>query len=71
MNGLPIIGANIVEKGTTNGIITDMDGNFQLETAGNATLQISYIGYVAQSIPVGKQTNLTITLKENFRISMK
>ncbi len=67
VNGLPIIGANIVEKGTTNGIITDMDGNFQLETAGNATLQISYIGYVAQSIPVGKQTNLTITLKEDFQ----
>ncbi|WP_288733282.1 TonB-dependent receptor [uncultured Parabacteroides sp.] len=67
VNGLPIIGANIVEKGTTNGIITDMDGNFQLETAGNATLQISYIGYVAQSIPVGKQANLTITLKEDFQ----
>lgn len=67
VNGLPIIGANIVEKGTTNGIITDMDGNFQLETVGNATLQISYIGYVAQSIPVGKQTNLTITLKEDFQ----
>lgn len=67
VNGLPIIGANIVEKGTTNGIITDMDGNFQLETVGNATLQISYIGYVTQSIPVGKQTNLTITLKEDFQ----
>ena len=67
VNGLPIIGANIVEKGTTNGIITDMDGKFQLQTVGNATLQISYIGYVTQSIPVGKQTNLTITLKEDFQ----
>lgn len=67
VNGQPIIGANIVEKGTTNGIITDMDGHFQLETAADATLQISYIGYVAQSIPIGKQTTLTITLKEDFQ----
>ena len=66
-DGLPIIGANIVEKGTTNGIITDMDGRFQLETAGNAILQVSYIGYVAQNIPVGKQSDLTVILKEDYQ----
>ena len=43
--GEPIIGANIVEKGTTNGIITDINGNFSLMVSENAILQISYIGY--------------------------
>lgn len=41
----PIAGANVVEKGTTNGTITDMDGNFTLEVASNAILVVSYIGY--------------------------
>lgn len=66
-DGLPIIGANIVEKGTTNGIITDMDGYFQLETASNAVLQVSYIGYVPQTVSVGKQSNVTIKLLEDFQ----
>lgn len=48
-NGDPIIGANILEKGTTNGTISDMDGNFEL-TIDNATLQVSYIGYLPQTI---------------------
>lgn len=43
--GESIIGANIMEKGTTNGTITDFDGNFSLNVAANAVLQISYIGY--------------------------
>lgn len=42
--GLPVIGANILEKGTTNGTITDMDGNFTLTVSDNATLLVSYIG---------------------------
>lgn len=44
-----------------------MDGRFQLETAGNAILQVSYIGYVAQNIPVGKQSDLTVILKEDYQ----
>ena len=47
-NGEPIIGANVSEKGTTNGIITDLDGKFTLNVASGATLVISYIGYQSQ-----------------------
>lgn len=66
-DGLPVIGANIVEKGTTNGIITDIDGYFKLETAPNAVLQVSYIGYVPQTVSVTKQSNITIKLLEDFQ----
>ena len=44
----PIAGANVVEKGTTNGTITDMDGNFSLEVSPNSILVVSYIGYKDQ-----------------------
>ena len=44
-DGEPIIGANVIEKGTTNGTVTDIDGNFSLQVEENALLQISYIGY--------------------------
>jgi TonB-linked SusC/RagA family outer membrane protein len=63
--GEPVIGANVVEKGTTNGVITDVEGKFSLNVSENAVLQISYIGYVSQEIPVGNQTNLTIRLAED------
>ena len=65
-SGEPVIGANIVEKGTTNGITTDVDGNFTLTVGGNdAVLKVSYIGYAAQEVPVGNQSRLTITLRED------
>ena len=57
-NGEPIVGANIVEKGPTNGTITDMDGNFTLEVSENSLLVVSYIGYIAQEISVGNQKNI-------------
>lgn len=63
--GLPVIGANIVVKGTQNGTITDMDGNFSLTVPANTTLKISYIGYVDQYISVGNQAILSIKLKED------
>ena len=50
--GIPVIGANVVEKGTANGTITDIDGKFTLEVSGNATLQVSYIGYNTQELSV-------------------
>jgi len=62
----PIIGANIVEKGTTNGSITNMDGEFSLSVSDHAILQISYIGYTNQEIHVKDQTTLNIVLKEDF-----
>ena len=64
-NGEPIIGANVVVKGTTNGTITDIDGNFTLEAPGNAQLAISYIGYEAQEVAVNNRSQLSITLGED------
>lgn len=65
--GEPVIGANVTEKGTTNGMITDLDGNFSLTVQKNATLVISYIGYVTQEIAIKGKTNLNITLKEDSK----
>ena len=61
----PIAGANVVEKGTTNGTITDMDGNFSLEVAPNSILIVSFIGYKEQQIPVNSQKTVTIKLTED------
>ena len=54
----PIAGANVVEKGTTNGIITDMDGNYTLSVPQGAVIQFSYIGYVTKEITVDSQQNI-------------
>ena len=61
----PIIGANIVEKGTTNGTVTDIDGKFTLEVPENVVIQISYIGYNTQEISAKGKTTLNIMLKED------
>ena len=61
----PIIGTNVIEKGTTNGVITDIDGNFSLDVPENAILQISYIGYVSQEIAVKDKQVFRIMLKED------
>lgn len=62
---VPIIGANIVVKGTTNGTITDIDGHFSLEVNKGTVLQVSYIGYQTQEITVGDKNHLSIILKED------
>lgn len=65
----PIPGANIVIKGTTNGIITDTDGNYTLEDVPtNAILQVSFMGYLSQEIKVGDQSVIDILLKENTQL---
>lgn len=66
-NGEPIIGANVVEKGTTNGTITDIDGKFALEVNENSILLISFIGYTSQEIKIekGSSSILNITLQED------
>lgn len=66
--GEPIIGANILVKGTNDGTITDIDGNFSLEAPDGAILHISYIGYADQEMKVGGQKNLRITLRENTKV---
>ena len=63
--GEPIIGASVLEKGTTNGIITDFDGNFTLSVEPGATLVVSYIGYLTQEIKVTPGQTLNIILKED------
>lgn len=61
--GEPVIGANILVKGTNNGVITDPDGRFNLKISqANAILVVSYIGYLSQEIPVGSQRTFTIVL---------
>ena len=57
-----------MEKGTTNGTITDFDGNFVLTVSENAVLQISYIGYKTQEIPVANKTKLNITMEEDTEV---
>lgn len=65
-NGEPVIGASILEKGTSNGTITDIDGNFSINVNLGVTLQISYIGF--KSIETKAQNNLKITLKEDSEL---
>ena len=59
------IGANVVQKGTTNGNITDIDGRFSLDVPPNAILEISYIGYIAQEVKVGSKSTFQIILVED------
>lgn len=67
--GESIIGANIMEKGTSNGTITDFDGNFSLNVSAKSVLQISYIGYKTQEIPVSQlKAGAVITLKEDTEV---
>ena len=61
----PVVGANVVEKGTTNGTVTDMEGRFSLQVSSNAVLIISYIGYIDQAIPVNGKSSFTVLLKED------
>lgn len=63
--GDPIIGANVLVKGTSIGGITDIEGRFSLEVPENAVLQISYIGYLIQDIPVKNKSSLQIALVED------
>lgn len=63
----PIIGANVLLKGTSTGVITDIDGKFILEVPVNAILQISYIGYESREITVGNQTNIHVILSEDAK----
>ena len=66
--GEPIIGATVKVQGTNTGAITDFNGNFQIQAASNATLNISYVGYVPQSVKVAGKTNITVVLKEDAQM---
>ncbi len=63
--GFPVTGANIVEKGTTNGIITDLDGKFTLEVGDNAVLLISYIGFNTIEKAVGEESTIDVKMEQS------
>ena len=66
-NNAPLPGANVVQKGTTNGVVADFDGNYSITLQpGSDILQVSYIGFEAQEVEVGTQTVIYITLVENL-----
>lgn len=65
-NNQPITGANILEKGTTNGVISDVDGRYTINiSSANAVLVVSFIGYTSQDVTVGSQNSINITLAES------
>ncbi|PXX25732.1 TonB-dependent receptor [Arenibacter sp. ARW7G5Y1] len=65
-NGTPLSGANVVEKGTVNGVTADFDGQFEIElSSANPELVVSYLGFATKEILVNGQTNMTITLQES------
>ena len=68
VTGEPLIGASVIEKGTNNGVITDVDGNFTLTVPADATLSIAYMGYATREIHLAKrkkQGELRVTLRED------
>lgn len=67
-NGEPVIGATIKEQGTANGTITDFDGNFALDVADNAMLEVSYIGYKSQELQAVAGKMLSVTLREDTEV---
>ena len=68
-DGEPIIGANVIELGSNNGTVTDLDGNYQLKVGANAILEFTYTGYVSQKFTVGTQTIINVTLTEGVALS--
>lgn len=65
-NGIPVIGASVVEKGTMNGVMTDTDGAFTIKVASGKTLEVSCIGYV--TVEVAAAPRLSITLREDSQM---
>ena len=66
-NGIPLIGVNVIVKGTTNGTITDREGRFTINVPSkNSTLVFSYVGYVAQEVTIGNNSQISVILKENI-----
>ncbi|MDD4417410.1 MAG: SusC/RagA family TonB-linked outer membrane protein, partial [Bacteroides graminisolvens] len=63
--GETVIGASVMEKGTTNGTITDIDGRFSLKVSSKSVLTISYVGYKSKEIPVNGQTKIQVVLSED------
>ena len=67
VNGEPLIGVNVLQVGTTNGIITDFDGNYQMNVPSNARLSFSFIGYRTQYVSVNGRKQINVTLEEDAK----
>lgn len=67
-DGLPLPGANVIEKGTKNGAITDFDGNYSITVGEQSTLIYSYIGFDSQEVSVAGRNKINITLKEGGEV---
>ncbi|MDD5620327.1 MAG: carboxypeptidase-like regulatory domain-containing protein, partial [Proteiniphilum sp.] len=66
MGGTPMIGVNVIEKGTLNGTITDMSGNFTLTVeSGESVLHFSYVGYITEEITVGNNRQINLEMRED------
>ena len=63
--GEPLLGATVMQKGTSHGTSTDLDGNFSISVPSKATLVVSYIGYDTKEVPVNGQTKIDVTLTTN------
>lgn len=63
-----LMGVSILEIGTSNGTVTDLDGNFTLSVPKGAVLRISYVGYLVQEVPINGKTSLDIFLKEDTEL---
>ncbi len=68
VNGEPIIGATILEKGSTNGTVTNDKGEFELKVSSRAVIQISFIGYTSQEVVASNKKNLNIVLEEDLKL---
>src|SRR5579864_7958244 len=66
-DGSALPGVNILEKGTSNGTVSDSDGNFTISVGSNATLVLSFVGFTSQEVAVGSQTTLDIKLVSDVK----
>ena len=69
--GEPLIGVSVIEVGTTNGVVTDIDGNFRLEVQSGAKLKLSYVGYASQEVATKKNANLGVLKMEPEAVSLQ
>lgn len=61
----PLMGVTVMEKGTTNGVVTDIDGNYAISVEKGATLRFTYMGYADQEIAVGARREINVTMRED------
>ena len=67
-DGLPLPGASIVEKGTSNGVTSDFDGNYSIEASEGSVLVFSFVGYASQEITVGSEDTINVSLESGTEL---